>query len=121
MVGAHRTGQPLNGQFLALGARPAAITLTAPAYRLYALPTSPADPVQRPGLVRVNEGGESIEVELYQLPIDALGRLLLTIPAPLGLGLIQLADGTRSLGSCARRLPSTEPSTSPATRAGSPS
>jgi allophanate hydrolase len=98
VVGAHRSGQPLNGQLVALGARSVAITLTAAAYRLFALPTSSIDPIQRPGLVRVNENGESIEVELFGLPVDALGRFLLTIPAPLGLGLIELVDGTRVTG-----------------------
>ncbi len=121
VVGAHRTGQPLNGQFLALGARPVATTMTAAAYRLYALPTSSTDPVQRPGLVRVNENGESIEVELYHLPVDALGRLLLTIPAPLGLGLIELVDGTRVTGFLCEAAATEERSTSAATRAGSTS
>ena len=47
VVGAHLTGQPLNGQLTAIGARLRRATRTAPEYRLYALPDG-----KRPGLVR---------------------------------------------------------------------
>ncbi|MBP2586239.1 sirohydrochlorin ferrochelatase [Streptomyces sp. PvR006] len=48
VVGAHLSGQPLNGQLLALGGRFVRTTTTAPVYRLYALDTTPP----KPGLVR---------------------------------------------------------------------
>ncbi len=98
VVGAHRTGQPLNGQLIELGARTGryhADGAGLPAVRAADLV---GDPVQRPGLVRVNEDGAPIEVELHRLPIAALGRLLLTIPSPLGLGPIELVDGTAGIG-----------------------
>ncbi len=47
VVGAHLSGQPLNGELLALGARLRRAVRTAPDYRLYALADG-----RRPGLVR---------------------------------------------------------------------
>ncbi|MET7928890.1 allophanate hydrolase [Streptomyces sp. NPDC005349] len=90
VVGAHLSGQPLNGQLLALGARLVRTTTTAPAYRLYALDTTPP----KPGLVRTREGGGAIEAEVWQLPAEGLGALLATLPRPMALGSVELADGS---------------------------
>ncbi|MGW1619523.1 allophanate hydrolase [Streptomyces sp. NPDC002172] len=90
VVGAHLTGQPLNPQLLALGAVLDRTTTTAPAYRCHALRTSPP----KPGLVHVGEGGAAIETEVWTLPPQGLGRLLATIPRPMTLGTVELADGT---------------------------
>ena len=98
VVGAHRTGQPLHPMLERLGAQTVGLTLTAPTYRLYALPRTPADPIRRPGLVRVEDGGESIEVELHRVSIAAIGELLVSIPAPLGLGTVELVDGGQAVG-----------------------
>ncbi|MFE4723653.1 allophanate hydrolase, partial [Streptomyces sp. NPDC056728] len=84
------SGQPLNGQLLALGARLVRTTTTAPAYRLYALDTTPP----KPGLVRTREGGGAIEAEVWQLPAEGLGALLATLPRPMALGSVELADGS---------------------------
>jgi allophanate hydrolase len=89
VVGAHLTGQPLNPQLLALGARLDRATTTAPAYRLHALPTDPP----KPGLVHVGEGGAAIETEVWRLPAEGLGRLLTALPRPMTLGRVELADG----------------------------
>ncbi|MGW2282628.1 allophanate hydrolase [Streptomyces sp. NPDC001770] len=90
VVGAHLSGQPLNGQLLALGARLVRTTTTAPVYRLYALDTSPP----KPGLVRTGEGGAAIEAEVWRLPAEGLGTLLAALPRPMALGTVELADGT---------------------------
>ncbi|WP_329624983.1 allophanate hydrolase [Streptomyces sp. NBC_01255] len=90
VVGAHLSGQPLNGQLLALGGRLVRTTTTAPAYRLYALDTVPP----KPGLVRAREGGAAIETEVWQLPAEGLGALLAALPRPMALGSVELADGT---------------------------
>ncbi|MER5788285.1 allophanate hydrolase [Streptomyces sp. NPDC001980] len=90
VVGAHLTGQPLNPQLLALGAVLERTTTTAPAYRFYALPTTPP----KPGLVHVDEGGAAIEAEVWSLPPESLGRLLAALPHPMTLGSVDLADGT---------------------------
>lgn len=95
VVGAHLSGQPLNAQLLALGARLHASTPTAPLYRLLALASGPP---QRPGLVRVAGGGTSIEAETWSLPRSALGDVMVTVPPPLAIGTVELADGTSTLG-----------------------
>jgi allophanate hydrolase len=90
VVGAHLTGQPLNPQLLALGARLDRTTTTAPVYRLHALGTVPP----KPGLVHVGDGGAEIEAEVWRVPAEGLGRLLAALPRPMTLGSVQLADGT---------------------------
>lgn len=94
VVGAHLTGQPLNPQLLSLGARLDRTTTTAPAYRLHALRTTPP----KPGLEHVGEGGAKIEVEIWRLPAEGLGRLLTALPRPMALGSVELADGSRLPG-----------------------
>ncbi|WP_460368242.1 allophanate hydrolase-related protein, partial [Actinocorallia lasiicapitis] len=93
VVGAHLTGQPLNHELTSRGARLVATTTTAPTYRLYALPTIPP----KPGLIRA-ESGAPIQVEVWELSPSALGSFLTSIPRPLGLGRIDLADGTPVTG-----------------------
>ena len=93
VVGAHLAGMPLHGQLVERGCRLRARTTTAPHYRLYALPgTVPP----KPGLARVAEGeaGWAIELEVYDMPLAAVGSFLALIPPPLGLGSVQLADGS---------------------------
>jgi len=94
VMGAHLTGQPLNPQLLALGARLDRTTTTAPVYRLHALSTEPP----KPGLVYVGEGGAQIETEVWRLPAEGLGRLLTALPHPMTLGSVTLSDGTRVPG-----------------------
>lgn len=95
VVGAHLSGMPLNKELLALGASFVAAARTAPSYRLYRLPgTVPP----KPGLVRVAEGGAEIELEVWDLTAEAFGRFVGAIPAPLGIGQIELSDGTRVHG-----------------------
>ncbi|MGD6749449.1 allophanate hydrolase [Streptomyces sp. BH105] len=99
VVGAHLSGQPLNGQLLALGGWLMHTATTAPAYRLFALNT----PQPKPGLVRTGGdggggesggGGAEIEAEVWQLPAEGLGAFLAALPRPMTLGSVELADGT---------------------------
>ncbi|WP_327394946.1 allophanate hydrolase [Streptomyces phaeochromogenes] len=94
VVGAHLSGQPLNGQLLSLGAQLERTTRTAPVYRLHALSTEPP----KPGLVHVGEGGAAIEAEVWRLPAEGLGRLLAALPRPMALGRVELADGDEAPG-----------------------
>jgi allophanate hydrolase len=94
VIGAHRRGQPLNGQLTALRARFVATVRTAPAYRMYALDTDPP----KPGLVRVDDGGEAVEGELWALSAFALGCVLAALPGPMTLGPATLADGRTVVG-----------------------
>ncbi|MDH3461788.1 MAG: amidase family protein, partial [Burkholderiaceae bacterium] len=89
VVGAHLSGQPLNGQLVERGATLREATRTAPHYGLFALPgTSPP----KPGLLRVASGGSAIELEVWDMPVTELGSFLALIRAPLGLGSVELAD-----------------------------
>lgn len=92
VIGAHLSGQPLNGQLLAVGGRLVRSTTTAQAYRLYALDTLPP----KPGLVRVGTsgGGGTIEAEVWQLPAEGLGKFLAALPRPMALGSVELSDGS---------------------------
>jgi allophanate hydrolase len=97
VVGAHLTGEPLNGQLTGAGGVLVRAGKTAPAYKLFALPnTTPA----KPGMVRVSEdgGGTAVEVELWALPPDAFGAFVARVPAPLCIGSVELDDGARASG-----------------------
>jgi allophanate hydrolase len=95
VCGAHLEGLALNWQLLKRGAHRVERTFSSPDYRLYALAGGPP---LRPGMVRVAEDGVAIEVEVWELPSSELGSFLTGIPAPLGLGKVQLADGSWETG-----------------------
>ena len=94
VVGAHLTGQPLNHQLTDRGAMLSACTMTAAGYRLFALDTTPP----KPGLVRTPERGAAIEVEVWELDSAGLGDFVASIPSPLGVGKVTLADGSEVTG-----------------------
>jgi len=91
VCGAHLSGLPLNGQLTQRGARLVASVKSAPEYRFYALA---GGPVKRPGMVRVAEGGAAIDMEVWEVPAEHFGSFVDGIPAPLGIGKVQLADGS---------------------------
>ncbi len=95
VCGAHLDGLPLNWQLRLRGGRLLEATQSSPDYRLYALAGGPP---YRPGMVRVADGGAAIAVEVWELPSSELGSFLTGIPAPLGLGKVQLADGRWETG-----------------------
>ncbi|MEX0954049.1 MAG: allophanate hydrolase [Rhizobiaceae bacterium] len=90
VCGAHMSGLPLNHQLTALGGRFLRACRTAPAYSLHALAGGPP---ARPGLVRRSSGGAAIELEVWALPTENVGAFLAGIPAPLGIGTVELEDG----------------------------
>lgn len=95
VCGAHLTGMPLNHQLTDLDAVLLEPTNTSASYRLYCLPGGPP---YRPALVRDKDTGVCIDVEVWSIPVKNLGRFLLGIPAPLGLGKVQLVDGSEVIG-----------------------
>jgi len=95
VVGAHMRGLPLNWQLTSIGAEFVCATKTAPCYRLYALPDT--DP-PKPGLARVAEGGVAIEVEVWRVPIAAMGVFLAQVPSPLAIGSLTLSDASSVKG-----------------------
>ena len=96
VVGAHLTGMPLNGQLTGLGGRLQRAGRTQGDYRLFVLPgTVPP----KPGLLKApGFDGPGIEVEVWALSPAAFGSFVSAIPAPLGIGKIDLADGTQASG-----------------------
>ena len=90
VCGAHMEGLPLNHQLRSRGARFLKATQTSAAYRFYALPGGPPE---RPGLVRVNQQGAAIDVEVWSVPEQHFGSFVAGIPAPLGIGKVELSEG----------------------------
>ncbi|MCG8071209.1 MAG: allophanate hydrolase [Candidatus Thiodiazotropha taylori] len=95
VCGAHLQGLPLNWQLTERGATLKAKTETAPIYRMYALPGGPP---ARPGLILDEAEGAAIEVEVWSMPQSQFGSFVAAIPSPLGIGKLQLADGSEASG-----------------------
>lgn len=89
VCGLHMRGFALEPQMTGFGATFEEEAETAEKYELYKLATVPP----KPGLVRMKEGGSSIALELWQMPIAAFGAFTASIPSPLGIGKIELSDG----------------------------
>jgi allophanate hydrolase len=94
LFGAHMRDLPLNRDVVALGARFVRTVETAATYRCFLLPGA----VSRPGVLRVDTGGASIEAEIWAMPPDGFGRFVASIPPPLGFGTIILSDGSEVKG-----------------------
>ena len=95
VVGAHLRGMPLNHELTSARARFVRATRTAADYRLYALEgTVPP----KPGLARVQRGGAAIEIEIWDMPVEAFGAFVAKIPSPLGIGTLRCEDGEQVKG-----------------------
>ncbi len=95
VCGAHMSGLPLNHQLTERGGRLVRRCRTAARYRLFALNAfSPP----RPGLLRAEAGGHSIDVEVWALPTETVGSFVDGIPPPLGIGTVELEDGEQVRG-----------------------
>jgi allophanate hydrolase len=95
VCGAHMEGLPLNHQLTSRGGHLIARTRTAARYKFYALAGGPP---RRPGLVRVASGGAAIEVEVWAVPAARFGSFVAGIPAPLGIGKVELESGEHVSG-----------------------
>lgn len=93
VVGAHRKGQPLAHQLEELGAAWDGPVRTAARYRMVSLDTVPP----KPGVYRSDDGAELVG-ERWLLPPAALGSFLASLPEPMLLGSMLLADGTSAVG-----------------------
>ena len=84
------------GELRVLGGRLLEATATAPDYKLYALKaTTPP----KPGMLRVKAGsGSSIQLEVWALSAAAFGKFVASIPPPLSIGTIRLADASQVKG-----------------------
>jgi hypothetical protein len=90
VVAAHRTGQPLHSELVALGARVrepgvdrAEVSADGPAR---------AGGAAR-GIVPAVCDGSAVEVELHRMPTGAVGALVCALPWPLAVGRVELEDG----------------------------
>ncbi|MFC3801179.1 allophanate hydrolase [Cohnella sp. GCM10012308] len=115
VCGLHMRGFPLERQMKDHGAAFVKEEKTASKYKLYKLPTSPA----KPGLVKQEQGGSSIELEIWEMPLETFGRFAALIPAPLGIGKIELADGTEVPGFVCEAYASADAAAEDVTAAGS--
>jgi allophanate hydrolase len=89
VVGAPLSGLPLNPQLTERNARLVSATQTASKYRFYALPDG-----KRPGLIKVDRDGAAIACEVWEMSASQFGTFVAGIPAPLGIGKLELADGS---------------------------
>ncbi|SEM88332.1 allophanate hydrolase [Paenibacillus sp. OV219] len=94
VCGLHMRGFPLEKQMQACGAVFVRETESAPKYKLVKLPTTPA----KPGMIKQEQGGSAITLEVWEMPIASFGAFVAGIPAPLGIGKVELADGTEVSG-----------------------
>jgi len=91
VCGAHMSGLPLNVQLTNLNAKLVSKTTTSENYRLYYLDSFTPT---RPGMIRVKKDGVKIELEVWEISLSNYGTLVSLIPAPLGIGRLELNDGT---------------------------
>ena len=91
VVGAHLTGMPLNFQLTTRGGTLLQKTTSAAHYQLFALKNTVPP---KPALQCVQTGGNAIELEVWDIPLANFGAIVAEVPAPLGIGNVQLADGT---------------------------
>jgi gamma-glutamylcyclotransferase (GGCT)/AIG2-like uncharacterized protein YtfP len=85
-------GLELNGNLQQVGAVFVRETATAPIYRLWSIGD------HHPAMMRVSEGGRSIDLEIWSVPLTGLAKILQQEPVGLCIGKIKLTDNTEVLG-----------------------
>lgn len=85
-------GLELNGNMTLVGAQFVREALTEPAYRLWSIGD------RYPAMMRVQQGGVSVAVEIWSVPASGIGALLLLEPPGLAIGKVRLVDGEEVLG-----------------------
>lgn len=91
VVGAHLTGMPLNFQLTTRGGTLRKKTLSAAHYQLFALKNIHPP---KPALQYLQQDGQKIELEVWDIPLATFGEIVAEVPAPLGIGNVLLQDGT---------------------------
>jgi hypothetical protein len=85
-------GLELNDNLQQVGAVFVLEIATAPIYRLWSIFD------RHPAMMRVSAGGQSIELEIWSVPVTGLAKILQQEPAGLCIGKIKLADNREVLG-----------------------
>lgn len=94
VCGLHMRGMALEPQMKQFGATFVKEAKTSSSYRFYKLATTPS----KPGLVKVHEGGQAISLEVWNMPLHSFGAFTAIIPSPLGIGKVELEDGSEVSG-----------------------
>jgi gamma-glutamylcyclotransferase (GGCT)/AIG2-like uncharacterized protein YtfP len=85
-------GLELNGNMTKAGGVFVRVDQTDAHYRLWSIND------RHPGMIRVMEGGVTVALEIWQLPMASFATLLLSEPAGLAIGKVKLLDGSEVLG-----------------------
>jgi len=85
-------GLELNKNMQAAHAQFVCETQTEPAYRLWSVDDC------YPAMQRVASGGVAVAVEVWELPLQGLGTILMNEPPGLSIGKVRLKDGEIVLG-----------------------
>src|SRR5260370_41645638 len=91
-------GLELNPNLLAVGATFLCEDFTVPAYRLFSIGD------RHPGMYRVAEGGISVAVEVWSVPVKGLASILMKEPACLSIGKVTLVRSGEGLGGLAEPI-----------------
>ena len=89
VCGAHLDGLALNWQLTERGASLQEKLTSAPSYRMFVIDGAP----QRPGLIRDEQNGKAIDIEIWKIAKSEFGSFVAAIPSPLGIGKVETNDG----------------------------
>ncbi len=95
VAGLHMRGQPLNVELTDLGAKFIREARTAGRYKLYAMEWQGR---KFPGLVKQIGSSGMVTVEIWEFLPEGAGRFLQKVREPLGLGTLELEDGSSVKG-----------------------
>jgi hypothetical protein len=85
-------GLELNGNLLAVNAQFIREAWTEPTYRLWSIGD------RHPAMQRFTQGGRSIALEVWAVPVDGMSSILRQEPPGLCIGKVKLLDGEEVLG-----------------------
>ncbi|MEO1620616.1 MAG: glutamyl-tRNA amidotransferase [Cyanobacteria bacterium J06632_3] len=85
-------GLSLNPNMLNVGATFVREAKTEPCYRIWSIDDN------YPAMIKVSEGGVSVALEVWEVPLAGLGKILSQEPPGLAIGKVKLSDGENVLG-----------------------
>ena len=94
VCGAHLDGLALNWQLRERGAVLQEKLSSAKAYRMFVIEGA----LPRPGMIRDEQDGKAIDIEIWKMPKAEFGSFVAGIAAPLGIGKVETQDGRRLPG-----------------------
>ena len=94
VCGAHLDGLALNWQLRERGAVLQEKLSSAKAYRMFVIEGA----LPRPGMIRDEQDGKVIDIEIWKIPKAEFGSFVAGIAAPLGIGKVETQDGRQLPG-----------------------